>query len=603
MARATAERTTRHAPAHGRQPVRWSAQAPPARRNRRARRACGSGAAGSSRCSRSALAVGASGSWSSSSSRSTAPPHGRVTVTIPPDSSSSQIGDPRARRRDLLGLLLRAARDARRRPRRAARRHYDLQQGMSYSAALELLTTAPAGRRRSELTIIEAGRAPQVEARCGPRASRATTCRDPSLAAARLRGYGAPRAHADLEGFLFPDTYQLRGRSASRRWSTDQLKTFKAGVREGQLQLRAQPRPDAVRRADDRLADRGRGGDRPRPAAGRVGDLQPPAARMQLQLDSTVAYATGNYTQAADRDAAALDARRATRVTTWACRRRRSTAPGSRRSRPRPTRRRPTTCTSSSSSAATASWCSRRATTSSSADAQKYQQARSAHGGSRRALLQEAVGGSLTGASACVGWPVAHSRSPAIQNAALAAAGLAGWRYQLLPVPPELFDETVRALPAAGFRGVNVTIPHKEAALALADRRDAAGAGDRRRQHAHVRGRRRDRAPTTPTRPALIAALPALAAGRTALVLGAGGSARAAVWALIDAGAREVRVWNRTPRAPASWPRSSERRAGDQRRAGGHPGQLHVGRTDHDAGCVQAAARRVPMSCHVTMRG
>jgi len=68
-----------------------------------------------------------------------------------------------------------------------------------------------------------------------------------------------------------------------------------------------------------------------------------------------------------------------------------------------------------------------------------------------------------------LGWPVAHSRSPAMQRAALEAAGLDGWTYQLLPVPPELFDETVRALPAAGFLGANVTIPHKEAALALAD--------------------------------------------------------------------------------------------------------------------------------------
>ena len=65
------------------------------------------------------------------------------------------------------------------------------------------------------------------------------------------------------------------------------------------------------------------------------------------------------------------------------------------------------------------------------------------------------------------GWPVAHSRSPVMQEAALAAAGLEGWRYLKLPLPPELFAETVRALPAAGFRGVNVTIPHKEAALAV----------------------------------------------------------------------------------------------------------------------------------------
>src|SRR3954452_7934719 len=73
-----------------------------------------------------------------------------------------------------------------------------------------------------------------------------------------------------------------------------------------------------------------------------------------------------------------------------------------------------------------------------------------------------------------LGWPVAHSRSPAMQNAALRALGLDDWHYQRLPVPPDLFDETVRALPAAGFVGANVTVPHKEAALALAT--DATGA-------------------------------------------------------------------------------------------------------------------------------
>src|SRR5207302_579246 len=53
------------------------------------------------------------------------------------------------------------------------------------------------------------------------------------------------------------------------------------------------------------------------------------------------------------------------------------------------------------------------------------------------------------------GWPVSHSRSPQMQNAALRAIGLGSWRYQLLPIPPELFAETIRALPGSGFRGVN----------------------------------------------------------------------------------------------------------------------------------------------------
>lgn len=144
-----------------------------------------------------------------------------------------------------------------------------------------------------------------------------------------------------------------------------------------------------------------------------------------------------------------------------------------------------------------------------------------------------------------LGWPAAHSRSPAIQNAALHAAGLTGWRYQLLPLPPELVAEVVPALPGAGFAGVNVTIPHKQAALALAQtanpRARAIGAAN-----TLTFGPSGEISADNTDAPALIAALPFPAAGRTAMVLGAGGSARAAVWALRDAGAAEVRVWNRT---------------------------------------------------------
>jgi shikimate dehydrogenase len=142
------------------------------------------------------------------------------------------------------------------------------------------------------------------------------------------------------------------------------------------------------------------------------------------------------------------------------------------------------------------------------------------------------------------GWPVAHSRSPQMHNAALAALGLEGWRYLRLPLPPELFVETVRALPAAGFRGVNVTIPHKEAALAVADHASetarAIGAANTLTFEAGA-----IHADNTDAS-GLLAALGEDPAGRSALVLGAGGAGRAAAWALRTAGA-DVSVWNRTP--------------------------------------------------------
>jgi shikimate dehydrogenase len=132
-----------------------------------------------------------------------------------------------------------------------------------------------------------------------------------------------------------------------------------------------------------------------------------------------------------------------------------------------------------------------------------------------------------------------------MQGAALAAAGLSGWTYQKLPVPPDLFDETVRALPGTAFAGANVTIPHKEAALAVAD--DATDAARQIGAANTLTFAGGAIAADNTDAPGLIAALPIDVRGRTALVLGAGGSARAAVWALTGAGAAEVRVWNRTP--------------------------------------------------------
>jgi shikimate dehydrogenase len=145
---------------------------------------------------------------------------------------------------------------------------------------------------------------------------------------------------------------------------------------------------------------------------------------------------------------------------------------------------------------------------------------------------------------AVLGQPIAHSRSPAMHAAAFAALGIAGeWSYEAVELSPEGFADGVADLVGRGFVGANVTVPHKEAALALADEASAAAAeiGAANTLSFSAAGIRADNTDA----PGLIAALGRSAIEGRALVLGAGGAARAAAWALRDAGAT-VSVRNRT---------------------------------------------------------
>ena len=145
---------------------------------------------------------------------------------------------------------------------------------------------------------------------------------------------------------------------------------------------------------------------------------------------------------------------------------------------------------------------------------------------------------------AVLGQPVSHSRSPAMHNAALAALGLDGeWRYEAIEVGPDRFEERVRAMAGEGFAGANVTVPHKGAALAVADSlsevaREIGAANTLTFEAEEIAADNTDGH-------GFLTALPRAPGGGRALVLGAGGAARAVVWALGREGA-EVEVWNRT---------------------------------------------------------
>ena len=146
-----------------------------------------------------------------------------------------------------------------------------------------------------------------------------------------------------------------------------------------------------------------------------------------------------------------------------------------------------------------------------------------------------------------LGWPVGHSRSPALHNYWLRRYGVDG-AYVPLPTAPACFENAVRGLQAAGFRGANVTIPHKETAYGLVDELDVsarrAGAVNTLvfREDGTILGLSTDgdgfvaslEAEGLPPRPQT-----------RALLLGAGGAARSVAASLQDRG-MEVCITNRT---------------------------------------------------------
>jgi len=130
-----------------------------------------------------------------------------------------------------------------------------------------------------------------------------------------------------------------------------------------------------------------------------------------------------------------------------------------------------------------------------------------------------------------------------MHNAALAELGLAEWSYEAIEVAPDAFEARAREMPDEGFVGANVTVPHKGAALSLADElsetaREIGAANTLVFADGEIRAENTDA-------DGLLRALPGPAVGKRTLALGAGGAARAVVWGLLREGA-EVEVWNRT---------------------------------------------------------
>lgn len=146
-----------------------------------------------------------------------------------------------------------------------------------------------------------------------------------------------------------------------------------------------------------------------------------------------------------------------------------------------------------------------------------------------------------------VGWPISQSRSPLIHGHWLKALGLAG-SYERLAVPPEEIETFFRGLPTSGFVGGNVTVPHKEVAFRIATEKDEVALATAAVNTLWIDGGRL--CATNTDGIGFLANLDDRAAGwdanpGVAVVLGAGGGAKAIVWGLLARG-HSVRVVNRT---------------------------------------------------------
>ncbi|MBV9046840.1 MAG: endolytic transglycosylase MltG [Solirubrobacterales bacterium] len=224
---------------------------------------------------------------------------GSVTVTIPHDFSSSQVGNLLSREGVISSSFffrLRATLAGDRGDLRAGT--YQLKRDMSYDQVLKILTTPPPPAKISNLTVIEGSTRRQLDALLRAQGigggyladTRHSSLLDP-------RAYGAPPNTDSLEGFLFPSTYQLRDPIQIPALVADQLRTFKqqfAGVNLIDAR-RAHLSPyDVLTIASMVQAEAGTAHDRPLVASVIYNRLR---LGMPLQIDATTRYATGNYTR------------------------------------------------------------------------------------------------------------------------------------------------------------------------------------------------------------------------------------------------------------------------------------------------------------------
>ena len=352
--------------------------------------------------------------------------------------------------------------------------------------------------------------------------------------------YGGKGAK-DLEGFLFPDTFELKPDAPAADLVQLQLQDFKRRIKGVDMSYAKSKNLtvfDVVTIASMVEARRGSTRQRTLVAAVIYNRLH---EGMPLGIDATIRFATGNYDRAADRIGTG------DRLALQHPHQRRPAAGADQQPRPRLDRSRRPPGEDRLPLLRDQAGRLRRARL--RQDRSRIR-SRRRHATTKPAKRRRQRAGQPAGNRRCRGSrsSATRSRTRARRRCRTRRWRRSGWRRsgatRRSTSPRRASSARVRALPGEGFAGANVTVPHKEAALALADDASETAREIGAANTLSLR-RRRDPAPTTPTPTACSRRCPASPAGGRALVLGAGGAARAVVWALLREGAA-VEVWNRT---------------------------------------------------------
>ena len=408
--------------------------------------------------------------------------HGKVVVDIPKGSSVGEVGDLLEKKGVISdGFVVSGSTLFQARVTIAGKRSdlfagkFTMKEGMSYGDAIDELSKEPKPAEQATKPGVVTVTIPEGQSRpITAKLVKEDGVKGNYLKATKKSKILNPEKYGgknvkNLEGFLFPDTWEFKTNKPVKDLVALQLQDFKKQIKKVNMKYAKSKNLtiyDVVTIAS--IIEREAAVPKQRKLVASV-IYNRLHEGMTLGMDSTIRFATGNYEKP-------LTESELESNSPYNTRNHAGLPPGPINSpglaaitRP-PTRRKPNSSSSSTTRTRATNWRSRKPKKNSSRTKRSTRRRAKPTAATSRPPASERGKGLMPGL-AVIGHPVAHSRSPDMQTAALSDLGLAGeWTYGAIDVAPEDFEATIAELSAAGeYAGVNITVPHKEAALTMAD--------------------------------------------------------------------------------------------------------------------------------------